>query len=96
MMEDRESPEVAELMGKVDPEAARYNVDSTPSFLAGPPDGRLRKLQPEQLDYESFKTVFDAALKLDRGAVKAAGGSPAIATGTAASGDAAWSARSIA
>ena len=67
MMEDRESPEVSQLMQAVDPDATRNGIDSTPSFLAGPKGGRLSKLRPEQLDVASFRTIFDAALKLEQG-----------------------------
>lgn len=67
MLDDRDDPKVTELLAAVDPDATRNGVDSTPAFLAGPKGGRLRKILPEQLDVTSFRTVFDAALKLEQG-----------------------------
>lgn len=56
------TPEVQDLVAAADARANAVGVSSTPSFLLGPTDGQLDRLEPSALEPAEFRSAIDQLL----------------------------------
>lgn len=58
VLEDRDSPAVDEALQDAQVRAARFSIQSTPSFLVGPTGGELQRLEVDQLGSTPFENAI--------------------------------------
>lgn len=61
-MTERSGEAAEHLLVAAEEQAGRAGISSTPSFLVGPTDGRLERLEVPSLEIESFQPTLDALL----------------------------------
>jgi protein-disulfide isomerase len=66
-LDGRDSAKVTSSLQASQSAATKANVDSTPSFLVGPSDGRLSKIETRTLTIEDFREPVQEALAEARG-----------------------------
>jgi protein-disulfide isomerase len=66
-LDGRDSAKVTSSMQASQSAATKANVDSTPSFLVGPSDGQLSKIETRTLTIEDFREPVEEALAEAKG-----------------------------